>query len=178
MFLWYPHTHPKSNTNKYQRQVYSLPPILSLSHPCKASVDISSINLISRKRTPVSKWTLQGIWVHVQIYAIFFVGQFESVGQKAILSPIPSQIREIKKAGTLDITGFLPQPMAGLEPATYALRMRCSTNWATSACSKMKTALWLLYTKYEKKQREIQKISSAASVASGNSQRLTSPSSI
>ena len=25
------------------------------------------------------------------------------------------------------------EPRAGLEPATYALRMRCSTNWAISA---------------------------------------------
>ena len=28
------------------------------------------------------------------------------------------------------------EPKAGLEPATYALRMRCSTNWAISACHK------------------------------------------
>ena len=26
---------------------------------------------------------------------------------------------------------------AGLEPATYALRMRCSTNWAKEACQKL-----------------------------------------
>ena len=29
--------------------------------------------------------------------------------------------------------GFFTQLPAGLEPATYALRMRCSTNWATEA---------------------------------------------
>ncbi len=28
---------------------------------------------------------------------------------------------------------FLPMPIAGIEPVTYALRVRCSTNWASSA---------------------------------------------
>ena len=37
-----------------------------------------------------------------------------------------------KKAGTPK--GYrLPEPLAGLEPATHALRMRCSTNWAIVA---------------------------------------------
>ena len=31
------------------------------------------------------------------------------------------------------LKGFCNQLPAGLEPATYALRMRCSTNWATEA---------------------------------------------
>ena len=47
-----------------------------------------------------------------------------------------------KKYDQSELTGHLclllvclcMEPKAGLEPATYALRMRCSTNWAISAC--------------------------------------------
>ena len=36
-----------------------------------------------------------------------------------------------------DIQSLLKEvePIPGLEPGTHALRMRCSTNWAISACS-------------------------------------------
>ena len=37
-----------------------------------------------------------------------------------------------KKEARLD---FLILPIAGIEPVTYALRVRCSTNWAKSAAT-------------------------------------------
>ena len=39
----------------------------------------------------------------------------------------------IKQQKPLIHKGFISKLPAGLEPATYALRMRCSTNWATEA---------------------------------------------
>ena len=38
------------------------------------------------------------------------------------------KILENKKAKTYIVFAILCEPKAGLEPATYALRMRCSTN--------------------------------------------------
>ena len=38
------------------------------------------------------------------------------------------KISENKKAKTYIVFAILCEPKAGLEPATYALRMRCSTN--------------------------------------------------
>ena len=37
-----------------------------------------------------------------------------------------------KKDSNTSVTTFI-EPKAGLEPATYSLRMNCSTNWAISA---------------------------------------------
>ena len=42
-------------------------------------------------------------------------------------------IQQQKKPVTIGFFLYHLMPIAGIEPVTYALRVRCSTNWAKSA---------------------------------------------
>ena len=56
----------------------------------------------------------------------------ERLGGPFISSKSKGQMAQ-KKKKRAETLFLLFEPLAGLEPATHALRMRCSTNWATMA---------------------------------------------
>lgn len=56
-------------------------------------------------------------------------GEFENYYNNLVQKVIQHQ----KKPVTISFFLYSLMPNAGIEPVTYALRVRCSTNWANSA---------------------------------------------
>ena len=59
--------------------------------------------------------------------------EFENFYNNLVQILVQKVIQHQKKPVTRGFVLYHSMPNAGLEPVTYALRVRCSTNWANSA---------------------------------------------
>ena len=59
--------------------------------------------------------------------------EFENFYNHLVQILVQKAIQQAKKPVTIGFFLCSLMPNAGIEPVTYALRVRCSTNWAKSA---------------------------------------------